>query len=447
MKQRNAVGLMKRWLIAAALAAGAACLADLHEAVQAAPQHEITLVDQVTGRKKISIAVPEVLVDGSLPDLRPMAEIIRQVVRDDLLYQGLFAPIHEEYYALIPKHDEEHVPYEDWNSIGVEVLVHTRLKESEGKGILEGRLFDTFKDRKMIFGKRYRGDLEVARKLAHSFADDIILQLTGKRGVGLTRLAFISDRTGFKEVFISDYDGYNQNPITANRSINLSPKWSPDALTIAFCSYVFGKPDIFLVSRLGGKLTTLFGRKGLNSTPAWSPDGKRIAFTASFDENVEIYSINADGTGLKRLTSSPAIDTSPCFSPNGQEIVFTSSRGGTPQIYVMDTDGLNIRRMTYEGTFNDLPRWSPDGKFIAYASGDGFIYDIAVLDIKTGITRKLTSGSGRNENPCWSPDGLQIAFSSNRSGKMQICVMNADGSNQREITSGGANTMPDWSSQ
>jgi TolB protein len=447
MRQSNEFRLVKRWILAAVLAAGAAFLLDLHEAVQAAPQQEITLVDRVAGRKKISIAVPEILVDGSLPELRPMAEIIRQVVREDLLYQGLFVPIHDEYYALIAKHDEDHVPYEDWNSIGVEVLVHMRLKESEGKAILEGRLFDTLKDRKMIFGKRYRGDAEVARKLAHSFADDIILQLTGKRGVGLTKIAFVSDRTGFKEICVSDFDGYNQKQITSNRSINLSPKWSPDASTIAFCSYVFGKPEVFLVNRLGGKLTTLFGRKGLNSTPAWAPDGKRLAFTASFEENVEIYTINSDGTDLERATSTPAIDTSPCFSPNGQEIVFTSSRGGTPQIYIMDTDGLNVRRMTYEGTFNDSPRWSPDGKFIAYASGDGFIYDIAILDIKTGMTKKLTSGGGRNENPCWSPDGLQIAFSSNRSGKMQIYVMNADGSNQRSITSGGANTMPDWSSQ
>jgi TolB protein len=410
-------------------------------------KNEISIVDKVAVRKKIAIAVPEALLDTPRPELAQMAGTIRHVVLDDLSYHGMFNPVREEYYALIPRHDETRIPFDEWNSIGAEVLVLMRLKESEGRPTLEGRLYDTLSDRKMIFGKRYKGSVELARKMAHSLSDDIIYQLTGKKGVGLTKIAFVSDRTGNKEIFVMDYDGYGQTQITNNRTISLHPDWAPDQSRIALCSFIFGKPDLFLLGRWGGKPTLLFGKSGFNSAPAWSPDGQRVAFAASFQENVDIYTINPDGNGLKKVTNSPSIDTSPCWSPNGREIAFTSSRSGTPQIYITDVDGLNIRRLTYEGTYNESADWSPDGKYIIYAYGSGSSYDITIMDIATGQSRMLTENAGRNENPSWSSDGRQIAFSSNRTGKIQIYLMNADGSNQRAVTSDGNNSMPNWSSE
>src|SRR4030067_781583 len=70
------------------------------------------------------------------------------------------------------------------------------------------------------------------RKIAHKFADDVMESLTGERGIFDTRFLFASNISGSKEIYMSDYDGYNTRQITRNGSINLSPQWSPDGRRI-----------------------------------------------------------------------------------------------------------------------------------------------------------------------------------------------------------------------
>ena len=80
--------------------------------------------------------------------------------------------------------------------------------------------------------KIYRGassDAD-ARRLAHQFADDIIGRLSGGlAGISQTQIAFVSNKSGTKEVWAMDYDGANQHQLTHLKSIALTPRWSPDA--------------------------------------------------------------------------------------------------------------------------------------------------------------------------------------------------------------------------
>ena len=58
--------------------------------------------------------------------------------------------------------------------------------------------------------------------MAHKFVDEIILKLTGTRGVFDTRIAYVStggDR--FKEIYVSHLDGTEKKKVTNNRTINL----------------------------------------------------------------------------------------------------------------------------------------------------------------------------------------------------------------------------------
>ena len=49
-----------------------------------------------------------------------------------------------------------------------------------------------------------------------------------------TKIYFISNRTGSKEVWAMDPDGQNQKQITKFRSISIMPAVSPDGSRIAF---------------------------------------------------------------------------------------------------------------------------------------------------------------------------------------------------------------------
>ena len=77
----------------------------------------------------------------------------------------------------------------------------------------------------------------MARTMAHRFADEIISRLGGGiNGIAETKIYFVSNRTGSKEIWVMDYDGANQHAITHLGSISLSPRISPDNSRIAFSS-------------------------------------------------------------------------------------------------------------------------------------------------------------------------------------------------------------------
>ena len=72
-----------------------------------------------------------------------------------------------------------------------------------------------------------------------------------------------------------EYDGQNPLKVTADRSICLSPAWSPDGKVLAYVSYRDRNPDLFALDMDTGKRWKMSGNEGLNISPAWSPNGKR----------------------------------------------------------------------------------------------------------------------------------------------------------------------------
>ena len=111
-----------------------------------------------------------------------------------------------------------------------------------------------------------------------------------------------------KEIYVSDYDGGNQQRITNTRQLNINPSWSPDARAVAYTSYRRIVPDIFISRIYQGMLENPLKGGGANYLPVFSPDGTRIAFMSNRDGNPEIYVMNRDGSNVRRLTNHPAGD-------------------------------------------------------------------------------------------------------------------------------------------
>ena len=51
----------------------------------------------------------------------------------------------------------------------------------------------------VVLHKDYTGE---TRRTIHQFANDLIETLTGQKGIALSRVAFVADRTGHKEIYI-----------------------------------------------------------------------------------------------------------------------------------------------------------------------------------------------------------------------------------------------------
>ena len=415
-------------------------------ATMASPR-DITLV--LTGgpgqRNPIAIPVPVAPIDPEMQS--KIADPFFTALTDDL---GSSPAILVADPALYPRGLRPPATREEgdvWIATSAQYLLDTRIQRAGDQIEVIAQLYD-LKTLRSRLGRSYRGEPRAARKIAHTLANDIVREFTGKPGPFLTKIAYVSDRDelGVKEIYVMDFDGQNPVRLTYNRSLSLSPDWSPDSTHLVYQLYQSDTARLATLARDGSEKKVVATPTELNSSPSWSPDGKTIAFCGSVKGNTEIFTVNTDGSGLKRLTENAAIDSTPRWSPNGREIAFTSNRQGLPQIYLMDLEGANVRRVTFAGTWNDEAAFSPDGQRLAFACRNEGDMQICVMNILTGQTVQISTGPGSHENPTWSPEGSRLAWEVTRGSSTQIVVGNADGSGAaRAITSQGNNFSPSWS--
>ena len=446
---------LKSFLPAVALAL--AVLSVGFESSRGQPQNQEWLETGINrGAPMIKVAMTQFPAASAESNLTGLTQEFNQVLWNDLDNAGIFQMISRSLYPLKSPIDPGDVDFKAWGApeVGAQMLVFGKTEMVNGNLVVTGRVYDLGNPANPVVGglaKRYVATMnEVStREAAHRFANEIVQVLGGGiPGINLTRLAFVSNRTGHPEIWVMDYDGFNQHPITSYGSYSTTPRWSPDNTRLAFTSYAMGNPDIFLFSLETNRRLNFPRYKGLNTTPAWSQDGKKIAFCSSMSGDPEIYLSDVDGRNLQRLTFSQGVDISPAWNPKtGNELAFVSDRSGSAQIYLMSADGTNVRRLITGGGDASSPGWSPNGLFMAFhwRLTDTGTYDIYVNDISSGRTIQLTHDAGRNEHPSWSPDGRHLVFESTRGGTRQIWTMLADGTNPKQLTTASENWNGNWS--
>ena len=385
-----------------------------------------------------------------------LLKTFNDVLFNDLGNAGIFDLVSKSFYPLGAVGTAADVKFEAWSSPppNAAMLAFGNLGVTGTNVMVQGWLFDVKNTASpQVLGKQYQdiANDDNVRTIAHKFADEIILRLGGGiAGIAESKIYFVSNRTGHKEIWVMDYDGANQHALTHLGSISLSPRVSPDGSRVAFSSLTKSGWDISMYSVELNRVVTFPHYGGTNLSPAWSPDGK-LAFSSSRNGDSEIYSTDSSGGDLKRLTAYKGPDVAPTWNrKTGAQIAWVSGRTGLPQIYTMEADGTNVQRLTDEG-YAVSPSWSPNGQFLTFAwirhygpgapGGD----DIYLMDLASKRWVQMTHGGGRNDFPYWSPDGRHIIYQSTRSGSEQIWTMLADGTQQKQLTFTGSNSQPNWS--
>jgi TolB protein len=395
-------------------------------------------VDQPSD-KKFPIAIPDLKGGGK-------GEEVADIIRNDMKLSGYFDVIDPSLYDDMASKDGQNITdikFSYWAAIGAQALVKGEIASESGKIVATIRLFDPV-SREMVVGKQYKLDKKDMRQMAHRFSDEIMEALTGVRGVFNTKIAFAAATSKkSKEIFVMDMDGYSPFAVTKNKSINISPSWSPDGSRLVFTSYMNNNPDLYITSVGKGGMTKITTGRCANITPAWSPKGDVIAFGSSITGITNLYTVSPSGGTMHRLTTNSSIDVAPGWSPSGTEIVFSSERAGGLHLYKTSVYGDGPQRLTFVGYQNDMPDWSPMGDKIVFAGRDMGAFDIFIMNPDGSNIQRLTIGTGNNEHPTFSPDGRYVTFSSTREGGPAIYIMRADGSNQTRVSKGGG-ILPAW---
>ena len=408
-----------------------------------APADDIQVVIKGGGERRLAVAVPPLYAPGTAALQAKVVEPFTATLRSDLEYAGAFSVTDPAHYPSATEFRDPTTPEsaDRWLGTGAAVLVDTRGEVAGDRVSVEARVWD-LKSRKLILGRKYSGGASYVERIAHTLANDLVKYFTGKSGVFLSTILFVSDQGGVKEIGAMDFDGRGVRQLTSHKSISISP--SAAAGRIVYTSYVHLFPQIWTMGLDGGDKREISTGIELNASPSLSPDGSQIAFAGSAKGNSDIYTIGVGGgSGLHRLTTSRALEASPVWSPTGRQILYTSDLAGTPQIYVMDAEGTGSRRVTLAGNWNDEGAWSPDGSKIAFACRNEGDFNICVMDFASGQTVQVTS-EGSNGHPSWSPDGQKIAYSSRRNGATQIYTVDANGQNKRQLTQGANHLQPFW---
>ncbi|MDX2226614.1 MAG: hypothetical protein SFY92_05970 [Verrucomicrobiae bacterium] len=294
-----------------------------------------------------------------------------------------------------------------------------------------------------LISRTFPGSLRTA---VHAFADDIVLKVTGEKGIASTRIAFVSNRTGKKEIYLADYDGANARQVTTDKTLNVGPKLSRDGTLMVYTSYRGGFfANVFLqrVNASGRKQIVAFA--GTNTGAEISPDNTQVALTVGKYGNPEIAIVPIDGGADTRLTNTRGAEATPSWSPDGQKIVYTSDDRGSAQLFVVGRGGGPSERLSTGYGYNTEPNWSPRGNKVAFTTRLGGGFQIAVHDLDQKST-SVVSKSGSNESPCWAPNGRHLIFSGTAYGGKNLIILDSlTGETLQATRNLGECTEPSWS--
>lgn len=432
----------------------------------------LTVTGANVKRAKIAVGKVHPLPNGVSADPQLVKNIAEQV-KADLEFMNLFEFMPDSAMGDLDKPlDFYKINYEQFLTKSVSFVLKLAQKLEGGKLTLEALLYDV-PGQKKIFGTRYQYPANQFPRLVHAMSEDILKELTGEKGLFFSRILTVCRDTatrrkpaGNKEVFLIDPDGRNMTQLTFDRTLSLSPAWSPNGKIITYTQYgIVGrslkKGTLLRRHNLqNGERKIISSKEGMNSGAAWMPNGKKIAVTLSFNGRPEIYTVSPDGgdpdpvsrnvqirrvagEGFQPNYPSLLFDVEPSYSPDGTKMVFSSARSGHPMIYTVDLNSNVGTQLTFAGTYNSSPDWSPKGDKILFAAqrlAEGN-FDVYLIDPDGNNLTRVTAGESlgakrkaNSENPTWAPTGRHLAVAGNESGGYAIYTMSLDGNVKRRIT-------------
>jgi len=228
-------------------------------------------------------------------------------------------------------------------------------------------------------------------------------------------------RMGYSQVAGSGYT-VPWVQVTALPGTESNPALSPNGRWLAFVSDQTGNREIWVMPAAGGVAKQLTNHPSADYSPAWSPDGKGLVFVSTREDAFgDLWWLPLKGSELdispagksQRLTTHLGKDDSPAVSPDGKLILFTSDRGGQDNVWTLDRKRGEIQQVTFDGGREAV--WLADNASLVYVkSGSddprGNLFVAHLPPNPNRMPEPLNLADFVQGFPTVSPDGNEMAW-------------------------------------
>ncbi|WP_235298790.1 S9 family peptidase [Portibacter marinus] len=288
-----------------------------------------------------------------------------------------------------------------------------------------------------------KSNLELIDIFNYEYVSDPQISPDGSKIVYVRNFKDVMTDRNLSNLWIIDFDGQNNRPLTTGNNNDYDPRWSNDGTRITYKSNKEDdKMKLYLMWVDTRESFALTNTSSAPSNVAWSRDDEYLAFTmfvpgtsesiVKMPSKPEGASWNAPPTYIDKMNYRG--DGAGYYKPGNTQIFILSTEGGTPmQVSKGDKN-------------HGSPEWSEDGGKLYFSAdleddeewqpADSEIYE---LDLNTREVKALTSRFGPDYSPKVSPDGKMIAFLGNDDTyqghtNTELYVMDIDGSDSRMIS-------------